>query len=770
MKKESFVEKLLKGFGWVKQPSVSITTSGEFGLPVEASRKTEDYLKSLKGWVYTCVKARAEDVSAMKLRLMRVKDRKTGEVEEVTEHEVLSLLRKVNPWLTQGQLFEYTQSFRDLAGEAFWYLVKGGESPTSPIVEVWMLRPDYITIKASKTDFIEAYEYQVPGATKVRFSPDEIIHFKEFNPVDPYRGLSVVGAAALAVDSEEFAEKYNAKFFKNSAIPAVVLSTEQKLDDSIVKRMRTQWINEYGGPEKAHKVAILEGGTDIKPFSISHKDMEFLKGMEANAEKIRAIFRVPKSVLGMTEGVTVSNAEATDLIFAKRVVKPLMRKFVDTLNEFLLPKYKDGENLFFVFDDPIPENREQVLRSYETLFKLAAITPNEIRDREGLDTVPGLDEFYIQSSVQPLNGSEEDEESEATPRKFVKKIKVDIPHKTIKGLIAEKVSLEVKNKVISEIAQGYNLETGKVKDANEIGRSQVPKETAEKYWLKQVEESEEFEQTFKRGLIKIFNRQEANTLEALDKTQKAVDKSDIEDILFDLAEENKVAVDILVPVIKEYMAVAGEEAMNLVDSSITFDVTEETIKKFLKGRALKGIRKMNRVTRAALRVVLADAVKEGLGIPETARKIRDVFGDAKTYRAERIARTEILKAGNEAQVEAYKQSGVVMGKEWFTALDEGVCQWCQPMHGRVKSLDGNFFIQGESFTGTKGGILRLDFETVDEPPLHPQCRCVMLPVVGRSAKPQKKTKKLDKDEIVNEVIKEAEEKLDKKIGEIVDNL
>jgi SPP1 gp7 family putative phage head morphogenesis protein len=58
----------------------------------------------------------------------------------------------------------------------------------------------------------------------------------------------------------------------------------------------------------------------------------------------------------------------------------------------------------------------------------------------------------------------------------------------------------------------------------------------------------------------------------------------------------------------------------------------------------------------------------------------------KNGRIEKIVRTEITRASNKSQDEAYKQSGVVQSKEWYTALDERVSQECAALHGTKVSV------------------------------------------------------------------------------------
>ena len=84
-------------------------------------------------------------------------------------------------------------------------------------------------------------------------------------------------------------------------------------------------------------------------------------------------------------------------------------------------------------------------------------------------------------------------------------------------------------------------------------------------------------------------------------------------------------------------------------------------------------------------------------------------------RAGMIAVTETTRAYAEGNTAAWKASGVVEGREWQTAVTEGVCPICRPLHGKIAKM-------GESF-----GMIY-------NPPAHVNCRCWVVPVViGDSA-------------------------------------
>ena len=69
-------------------------------------------------------------------------------------------------------------------------------------------------------------------------------------------------------------------------------------------------------------------------------------------------------------------------------------------------------------------------------------------------------------------------------------------------------------------------------------------------------------------------------------------------------------------------------------------------------------------------------------------------------------------------------------KEWLVTKDDRTCWACWPMQGKIVDLDKNFFNQGDSVTFGDGDskiTMKLDYEDVGAPPLHPNCRCVLVP-------------------------------------------
>lgn len=113
---------------------------------------------------------------------------------------------------------------------------------------------------------------------------------------------------------------------------------------------------------------------------------------------------------------------------------------------------------------------------------------------------------------------------------------------------------------------------------------------------------------------------------------------------------------------------------------------------------------------AAVSRVLAEGMSLGWNPIKTAREITKRIKTIGIHRATILARTETIRAHHIAAIQTYRSYGVVGVKvqaEWATARDSRVCSLCQPLDGKIYTLDKI------------------------EPliPLHPQCRCAALPVV-----------------------------------------
>lgn len=384
-------------------------------LPQPPARNAEEYLKAFVGYVYTAVGAISQEVASIDLHLYKVKyvggQPKT---QEIFEHEILSVLHYVNQLSTLYEIVEATQIYLELTGEAFWVVLRDATGKPS---EFWLLRPDWVKVVPSKTDVIDHYVYHAGGlaADKVDIPKENIIPFKYFNPLNPYRGKGPTQAAAMPFDILNFAQEYNRNFFFNSAIPSLVFSSEQKISEAMIKRFLNQWQSTFGGRSKSNKIAFLGNGMKMDKATTAAKELDFNEQMKNLRDDVLAVYKVPKTVLGLTEDVNKANAQATTAAFMERVITPRMRRFVDSLNEFFVPMFTGDDNsLFLDFTDPAPEDVELKLKRYENGRQNTWLTPNEIRMEENLEPIEGGDDLFATKTAAPTDENADDESGDGS--------------------------------------------------------------------------------------------------------------------------------------------------------------------------------------------------------------------------------------------------------------------------------------------------------------------------------------------------------------------
>lgn len=130
---------------------------------------------------------------------------------------------------------------------------------------------------------------------------------------------------------------------------------------------------------------------------------------------------------------------------------------------------------------------------------------------------------------------------------------------------------------------------------------------------------------------------------------------------------------------------------------------------------------ISEATREMVRAVLERGVAEGLGVRQIARQLRAEWGDLSRMRAERIVRTEVVRASNMgAQVGAETAArlyGLDIEKEWLAALDGRTRDTHAEAHGQRRPLADPFVVGGHIGMYPGDPMLPAD-ETIN-------CRCAV---------------------------------------------
>lgn len=688
----------------------------KFGLS-DAKTVSSKVLEANKGWVYRNTDAIAAEVASIEFELFTT--RLVGKeivFEPITQHPLLDALDRFNEFTSSSDGFYTTESHRLLAGDCFWYVDGQGVN----IKGIYPLQPDKVTLKfgevAKGQRIIDAYEFKdTIDGTPVEevYAPEEIVHHKVPNPKNPYRGLGKVEAAADAIDTDTYAIEANKQLFKRGLISNFVLSTSNKLTDEQLKQLHAEFKSSFQGVENAFKVPIF--GSDLKPVTVqsTNRETQFLEQQAWLRDKITSIWGNNKASIGITDDVNRANAEESILLWKRSTVRNEMKAITDTINEFLVPRF--GTNLILGFKDPVPEDENEKIDKVVKLKNSDLVTVNEAREIIDLDPVEGGDEFGFQRQ-------ERQQAQLGEIPKALKYVKLD---KFLRksGMFKQKEQYIQLQKTVRPYAEQMIKNRKKQTVADPVKEHETF--SNEKVWefhRKQIALVDVQEKIFRNKIEQFINAMVQRSLENVG--AEFVEMKNKQ--LINTEDEVLSAVIDFRPLLTEVALASGQQALSLIGENATY--LGFNVRKTVEANIRKFAQSMVETDREKMIDIIAQGITDGDSVPKIKRNILTAFEEFSKMQAERITRTEVIRSSNLGSMDAWRDSGVVVGKQWLTAMDDRTDPLCAYMNGKVVGLSKNYFDKGDVLE-INDMAMKFDYGSVKTPPLHPNCRCTLLPVL-----------------------------------------
>jgi len=728
MKKKSIASRVRTATGaFLKSLSGSSLRSSGIGgfMGDSGSFSKSEAMKKLIGWTYACINAISEEIGNMELELYKVNS--DGSHERVWEHDLIDLLHAVNTYMTGYDLRYITGSHLEATGNAYWFLGgvdKAGDVPNS----IHPLDPSKVSIKLNTDSIpysVKHYELKKPSGGVMKFQPYQIIHIKYPNPSNIFEGKGTVQAISKWIEAEDQAVEFNRAFFKNGAKLSGLLEADSNLSPEQMEVLRDSFLTTHRGTEKAYGVAALPKGVKYTEMGQTLKDMDFAGLSIESRDKILAAFRVPRTVLGITDDVNRANAEATDYVYAKRTIKPKYRMITECLNEFLVPLF--GEDIYLSFKDPVPENEEMNIKKMQAaMASQPVMSHNEARDEFlGLPPITGGDSVMTDYSKiplgKPLNQKEIGQEKEkSTKGKGKPSTKYSRVHKKRKELAKE---------LTEKISNGLKENIRKRREAKLKGIDSLTDEEFAPFYKAFFMRVTSFEEMLMHKVQQHNVKQQEEVLENLESAIKSINKKNKgidPDQLFALKDNVVAMIDLAAPILVDLWEAESSEAADMIGMSGIEELSPETLERINSAVQLMA-ESYNETTLNQLKDKIEQALEAGASLNEVKEVVSDIYEFADNNRALRLARTESFRIANESSKDTWKQSGVVKTIKWFTSADERVCEWCAPQHGKVVSIDSNFYDIGDEVVGLNGGYFEVSYANVEAGSLHASCRCYTRP-------------------------------------------
>ncbi len=331
---------------------------------------------------------------------------KKEELEQVTDHPMLDVLRNANSFQTGYAMRKVTQLHMDLVGDAFWLKERDGQGT---VIAVWPVPPHWIV--NTPTPVFPFYRVNF-RAWRGNIPDTEFVWFSDPDPMNPYgRGSGTAMALGDELDTDEYAARHTKAFFYNSARPDLVVWPEDgQLRDENIKRVEEDWMQQNQGFFRAFKPYFMSRKVGIKELEQNFRSLTLVQLREFERNVIMQKYGVPPEILGVLENSNRSTIDAADYFMSRYVVEPRLEFQRTVLQERLVPEY--DERLILEYVSPVQEDKEQFLKAatvapwaatVDEWRKMQGLAPMEDKEAGELHAVPSGTSFKpIEETEDPV--------------------------------------------------------------------------------------------------------------------------------------------------------------------------------------------------------------------------------------------------------------------------------------------------------------------------------------------------------------------------------
>jgi len=355
-----------------------------FGVGGESTNITADNALTSVA-VLACVRVRAETLACLPAHIYK-RDNGTREVAE--GHAIDELLQNgPNEFMTAYQFWAWKQQSEDVFGNA--YAVKEYDARGN-VVALWPLESAGMTVEHDSRQLLYRYTGDKDTAAG-DYHPHDIVHFKGSILKSPWEGKSLIDITNETIGTGIDAEAFFEKLMTNGNHFPVYFETDSGTNPKVVGDLKAQ-LKGYAGVLQAGTTRVFGPGLHLKQNDMSLKDMDFEPQLRWNLEQISRIWRVPLPIINdMTHG-TYTNSEQAALWLANYTMEPIVTGAEQVVKKSLL---QPGFYAKFNLDGLMRGDYATRTQGYTNMIQNGSMTRNEVRVKEDLNPLPGLDEPVI---------------------------------------------------------------------------------------------------------------------------------------------------------------------------------------------------------------------------------------------------------------------------------------------------------------------------------------------------------------------------------------
>jgi len=333
-------------------------------------------------------------------RIERIKMEMRDWIENLNDEEAFTniMMKVLTDYESTGN--GYLEIGRTTRGEIGYI----GHIPATTM-RVRRLKDGFVQIIGNKVVYFRNFEATNANPITEDPRPNEIIHFKQYSPLNTYYGIPDIMSAVSSLHGDQLASQYNIDYFSNKAVPRYIFTLKgaklsSEAEDKLFRFMQTN----LKGQSHRTLYIPLPGDTDqnkvefeMKPVENNVQEASFNDYRLRNRDDILVAHQVPLSKIGGSDASNIAAALSQDRTFKEQVARPLQRTVEKLINRIVKEKTDVLELKFneLTLTDEIAQS--QILERY---VKTQIMVPNEAREVLGLPQRPDGDDPFEMSARQ----------------------------------------------------------------------------------------------------------------------------------------------------------------------------------------------------------------------------------------------------------------------------------------------------------------------------------------------------------------------------------
>jgi len=294
----------------------------------------------------------------------------------------------------------YLEIGRTVTGEIGYI----GHIPATTM-RVRRLRDGYVQIIGQKVVYFRNFGAKNPNPITADPRPNEIIHYKEYSPLNTFYGVPDIMSAISSLHGDQLASQYNIDYFGNKGVPRYIVTLKgAKLSSDAEDKMFRFLQTSLKG--QSHRTLYIPLPADsetnkvefkMEPIEAGVQEASFNEYRIRNRDDILVAHQVPLSKIGGGDSSAIAAALAQDRTFKEQVARPAQANLEKMISKIIKEK---TDMLDFKFNELTLTDEIAQSQILERYVKTQIMVPNEAREKLGLPQRPDGDEPFVLSPRQ----------------------------------------------------------------------------------------------------------------------------------------------------------------------------------------------------------------------------------------------------------------------------------------------------------------------------------------------------------------------------------